>query len=270
MARRTQYDLIISLGTMCSCAQALRTAGLQFLSMPFDWVGGPGVLFKAQMMRDDFAGWWDAEGWTKMPDPPHSMNPWWKDKWGFTPGHDFHNGISFEEELPIIRARYRRRIDRMNRIIGASHRVLLVYIETPRYDVVEPGECARARKALNERWPNVSFEFLVLKHEEGVAFDRRREERGDCWRIVAYDYRNYREEGWFADCHEVAKWLRKDYSVADYRTDEERKAWKTRPKKDEYARYNVHNVFEYLYVKIQFKIFKHLRTRLERRGVVGV
>ena len=270
MKSRKCYDLVIGLGTMCSCSQALRTASLQLLSMPFDWVGGPGLVFKAKMMRDGFAGWWDAEGWTKLPDPPHSMNPRWRDKWGFTPIHDFHNGISFEEELPIIRARYRKRVDRLNRLIGAASSVLILYVETPDFEKTAPGDADAARRALNERWPQIRFDFLILKYEEGRSFRERMDEQRDGQRIVTYDYRNYKEETWTADFVRIARWLKRDYCVPDYRTLEEKKAWKTKPRQDEYARYNVHNVFEYLLVKFQFKIFKHLRKRLERRGVVGV
>lgn len=267
---RKHYDLIVGLGTMCSCSQALRAAELQLLSMPFDWVGGPGVLAKVRMMRDDFAGWLGSEGWTKLPDPPHATNSCWKDRWGFTPLHDFRIGVPFEDELPLVRTRYRRRIGRMNGIIDAAQRVLLVYIETPKYEKVAPGELDDARCVLNERWPDVCFEFLVLRYAEGVPFDRRTDESGNGWRFVSYDYRNRKEADWLADYAAIAKWLRREYSVTDYRTLEEREAWKGHSRKRAYAKYHVGNFLEYAFIKLQYKLYRHLRTRLERRGIAGI
>lgn len=270
MGRRLHYDVVIGLGTMCSCSQALREAKLQLLSLPFDWVGGPGIPFKARMMRDDFAGWWSDDGWKKLPEPPHSTNSWWEDKWGFTPLHDFHNLRTFEEQLPDVRARYRRRIDRLNALLDAAKRVLLVYVEAPRYARAEPGNPEEARKILQERWPQVQFDFLILKYVEGVSFADRRETLADGVRTVAYDYRDRGEKEWLADFVAIARWLRAEYAVVDYRTAAEKKAWKARPKQDEYRRYNVRNAFEYVWVKLQFKIYKHLRKRLEKRGVYGI
>lgn len=34
----TRYDLIVGMGKACSCSMSLRKAGLQHLSLPFDWM----------------------------------------------------------------------------------------------------------------------------------------------------------------------------------------------------------------------------------------
>ena len=255
------------MGAACSCSQALREAGLQFASFPFDWVLGPGICVKAQMMADDFAGWLEPGSFTRLQEPKFSTSAWYRDKFGFSLVHDFHVAVPFDEELPDVRAKYRRRIDRLSRLLDAAKRVLVVYIESGD-DSCQVEDAAKMRAILARRWPGVAFDALLMKHRVGLSFSRRNDASGDGWRIVQYDFKDPKEEEWRVDWHQVARWLKGEYEVVDYRTAEEREQWKLRARKRKYAEFKATNIFDYMATKIQYKIYKHLRKRLDRKGVV--
>ena len=54
MTNQTHYDLVFSLGQLCACSQALRTANLQFASYPLDWVGGSPIEVCASLVASRF------------------------------------------------------------------------------------------------------------------------------------------------------------------------------------------------------------------------
>ena len=182
---KKKYDVIFSMGAACSCSQALREAGLQFASFPFDWVGGPGMSFKAQMMVDDFAGWFAPGTLTRIEAPKFSTCTWYRDKFGFTPLHDFPVEVPLEERLPVVQAKYRRRIDRFTRLLDAARRVLVVHVESEGFTTSSVEDAVNARKTLARRWPGVAFDMLVVKYREGVPLSRRSDETGDGWLLAS-------------------------------------------------------------------------------------
>ena len=265
---KRKYDVVFGMGAACSCSQALREAGLQLASFPFDWVGGPGACFKAQMMVDDFAGWFGPETFTRLEPPKFSTAAWYRDKFGFTPIHDFHADVPFDEELPKVREKYRRRIDRLARLLDAAKRALVVYIESDGFETASVEDAARVRETLAGRWPGVAFDVLLMKYREGVPFSRRIDESGDGWRLVQYDFKDRGEEEWRVDWRQVARWMKGEYEVADYRTADEKSQWKRLSRKQKYAEFKAANWWDYTVTKVQYKMYKHLRTRLDRKGVI--
>ena len=265
---KKKYDMIFSMGAACSCSQALREAGLQFASFPFDWVVGPGICFRAQMIADDFPGWLEPETFIRVETPKFSTSVWYRDKFGFSLIHDFHVGVPFDEELPLVRAKYRRRIDRLSRLLDSANRALVVYIESGGAASASADDAVKVRETLARRWPCVDFDVLLVKYREGVPFSRRSDETGEGWRFVQYDFKDRREDEWRVDWRQVARWLRKEYEVVDYRTAEEKAQWKSRARKREYAEFKATNWWGYAVTKIQYKIYKHLRKRLLRKGIV--
>ena len=263
-----KYDVIFGMGYACSCTQALREAGLQHASFPFDWVGGRGIRFKAQLMADDFPKWFEPGTLTRMPDQKFSFHAFYRDIYDFTPIHDFSANVPLEEELPKVHAKYRRRIDRLARLLDGAKRVLVVYIETLTSAKSDPADIPEVRSTLARRWPNVKFEFLLLRFGEGVPFAERAEETGDGWRLVTYDYKDRKEEEWRADWHQIGHWLKTQYAVVDYRTEAEREAWRQSRRHADWARYHATSWTDYLMTKMRYKIYKHLRTVLSRKGVI--
>ena len=61
------YDFVFGLGRACACTQSLRSAGLQLLSLPWDWITyqltpqGPDLLLRVDLIASGFAGWFEEE-----------------------------------------------------------------------------------------------------------------------------------------------------------------------------------------------------------------
>ena len=127
-------------------------------------------------MVDDFPNWLNPET-LKPIDSPHTtaLTTIWTDCFGYTFVHDFHRGVSMDEELPTVKAKYRRRIDRMKRLIGASSQVLLVCVEMPGFPTVAEGHPNEVRRILRTKWPDVQFDFLIIRNcEDGAVADEDR------------------------------------------------------------------------------------------------
>lgn len=266
-----QYDFVLGMGTTCHCSQALREAGLQLTSLPFDWVGGPELRKKAEFMVAGFPGWFEAGTLTQIDSPyTTARTTAWSDKWGFTPVHDFHRGTPFDEERPKVMAKYRRRIDRMFRLLDASERVLVVYIESPGFPTTSIDEMKEARRLLGGRWPRARFDFLCLKESEGRSLGDAEESEDDGIRIVSCDYRESGGKGkvWVGDVKALARWFAGEYSVRDYRTDEERKSWRRKARQTKYAALNASGLVDYMLTKWRYKLYRHLHKKLSKKGLV--
>jgi len=269
MAGKCRYDLAIGIGGACSCSQALREAGLQFASFPFDWVLYSDIRTRVDQIRDDFADWLPKDALEDfMYDASNTGAIKRNVRTGVVFAHDFHRDVSFDEEWTQVSAKYRRRADRMYNKVSSSRRVLLMWVDVKYSPAVTDEDCAYVLKTFRGRWPNVAFELLRLSYDKGRAFDDRTEcEAGDV-RTVAFDYRDYSNPGWIADFKLIGRWLRREYSVRDYRTAEERASGRRLEKAKRYARFNANGFWVYLRTKCEYKLFTHLRKRLQRRGII--
>lgn len=264
-----EYDLVLGMGAMCACSQALREAGLQLSSFPFDWNGGPGIRGKTELILSDFRGWLDRENLKRSEiEPRHSFCQWWIGRDNFRFIHDFPANCRIDEELPKVQAKYRRRIDRMYDLIVRSKKVLIVYLACPKWEDCDADDAEYCRGRLRERWPEVEFDFLIICHDPQLPFARRRDETHEHCRVVAYDIQNHKEDTWLADYMQIAAWLRTQYRALDYRTDAERAAWKDQEKKAKYARFKARNWFELVINRLQYRLFKHFSNVMERKGIV--
>ena len=54
--KKERFDFICSLGSSCLCATSLRDAGLRLSSGPFDWLLGPGMKARVDLIVRDFEG----------------------------------------------------------------------------------------------------------------------------------------------------------------------------------------------------------------------
>lgn len=261
------YDLILGMGMDCRCSQTMRAAGLQFLSFPFDWLRGPSLPERAHHMVDDFPHWLNPET-LKPVDSPHTtaLTTIWTDCFGYTFVHDFHRSVPMDEELPKVRAKYRRRIERMKRLIGASSRVLLVCVEMPGFPTVAEEHPGEVRRILRTKWPDVQFDFLIIRNcEDGAVAD---EDRPDGIRMVRRNYLRTGGTAPAADVDGLAAWLKGEYSVRDYRTPAERRDRRRKARLTKYAEFNATGFWDYFRLRLQYKLYRHLHKRLVRKGVV--
>ena len=233
---KRHYDFIFCAGRACIATQAVRRAGLQFATFPWDWIGDPGVSERIGYICSDFAAWPRLEDleWRQAPElfanRKHVICR--RTKLFFL--HDFDPAKTIEEQYPVFAAKYERRIKRLYDCIRSSKNVLVVCVDSPHMKDQTPlDEGRRCRKALAEKFKGISFDFLQMTIEPGVRFeDRVDEEVEDGFFHIAYDYRDLSapRTANAIRLDEVAKLLASRFSVRDYRTDAERKSYAERRK----------------------------------------
>jgi len=265
---KQKYDLIFSAGSSCACSQALRHAGLQHISLPFDWAGGRCLRDKADRLQEDFAGWFERDTFELVTVPKFGRTTYWRDKWGFVPIHDLNTSQPLEQQLPAVQEKYRRRIRRLYRLLSASHRVLVVNLDDPLFLPGTEEDARRLRDVLSQKWPNAQFDVLLVKDERGRALADRKDSADGGLRVVTFDCLRFDEQPQgVLDYRKVGDWLASEYDVVDYRTPEERKQAKRKRRMAEYAKMGAKSFWGYHWNKVQYKLYKHLKKDLERRGV---
>lgn len=265
MAKR-HYDFVFPLGAACSCSQSLRLAGLQFASFPCDWLYGGTPVARAQGLADGFWGWFERAALVQH-DVPWNLEhePWRNAANGIVFKHDFDWNKPLEDMLPGVRDKYARRRTRLDRLIARSKSVLVVWINTPTSEPAAEADLQAARTILENHWPGITFDLLVLTCERGRAFGDRIDREADGIRTIAWDYFDGREE--FIDNGAMARFLASEYEMADYRTDEERRGWPARQKALKYAQYNATTWWGYFVNRTNYRLYRHFRRVIERKGL---
>jgi len=229
--KKRHYDFVFNLGVTCICSQALRKAGLQLASFPWDWVGGMTVLDRIRITCNDFKDWPRIEDLEWMCSPEISGNKPHVEcrRTGLYFIHDFEQGESIESQYGQFIEKYTRRFRRFFLCMESSKRVLMVSIVNP-FCPVTPSidECRECRRLLSERFKGVTCDFLLLTVDEGRSFSNRVEEEVDKGLFhVAYDYRKLPANrlGDPIVLDQVAQYLASRFSVRDYRTAAEKKSY---------------------------------------------
>lgn len=159
------YDLIVSLGSSCGITMALRSLGLQRQSMPFDWLGSPGLPEVVAMIESDFAGWLEKDDLVLW-DVTHEkgvIHRFYKNlKTGFGFPHEFSNAEPFEENYGRVREKYARRVERFRRETGAAKSVLFAYLERPYAPRLPDETLVEMRDRLARRHPAASVDLLYV------------------------------------------------------------------------------------------------------------
>jgi len=268
---KRKYDLCFCIGDTCKGTLSLREAGLQFLSFPLDWCGGPRFVEKASHIRDGFAGFLDVANLEKLPVAKTSQTQLYRDrKLGYTIIHEFHTNVPFEKELPVVRARLDRRINRFLGLLDHAKSALVLWINIPGAPVETPETAREVRRILAERCPNTHFDVLMMSYREGIPVAEMSDEEKDGVRHLGFDYKNHRgsTEYWEADQNLISTWLASQYEMDDYRTDAEKAAWAKKAATEKFDRFKAKNWFEYVHTKIQYKLYRHLAKRMERKGLI--
>ena len=240
---KLKYDLAIPLGEACSATESLREAGFQLLSFPHDWIapdnsGGDlsqhDLIHRARQLASRFRDWFLKEDLKLIGHPPGGRKDIYANRSnGLVFNHDFLHGVDFDAAYPEIRARYRRRADRLLEILDSARRILIVRVERPGEKLIRPfptpaEDCLEARRILSDAFPGKTFDIFLFAFERGRAEkDALEETLAPGITRLAFDYHNY-APGFLEYAVRVdrtAAILRKRFRVADYRTRGERMAW---------------------------------------------
>ncbi len=191
---KKQYDLIVSLGAACPCTTALRAQHLQDFSYPFDWLFGGTLVGRTEILVHDFKNWFNKEDLIFSHEVPNVNGmAYLNKKTEIVYNHDFKKGKSFEEQYPIIEAKYSRRIDRLIEKAETAENILFVFIERPDYKTqMSDKELLQVERLLHKRFGN-KVDLLYLFCND-VPFKNRE----DVWisphvRKVIFDYQLHKK-----------------------------------------------------------------------------
>ena len=268
-----KYDLVFSLGNACSCSLALRKAGLQYASFPFDWmIRGPFAL-RVETLLAGFPSWpgrlCDLELMPGKSNTEHLMCHDRKTDLLFP--HDFPLGKTIAESYDGVVAKYRRRIDRLLRLLSTAKRVLAVYVELPGFPETPALELNNGIAELRRGYPGVQMDLLYFFHVPDVAFrDRQDVCIGDGVRKISFDFKERRDGAFLygADPELVAAAIRAaGIRVRDYRTPDERRAYRLAQRADLMRRMGAKNRWQLFVNRLEYRICRHFAKRLVRKGV---
>ena len=231
-----QYDLVLPFGVACSCSQSLRRAGLQLLSLPFDWIGRQkGEAFwetdastRAAFIRDGFPAFLNLEDFEYRGEHTNGKSSYFNRRTGFVFLHDFPGGVPIADSITAIREKYARRIERLYQLLSVSKRILLCRLDRPdlgAFTTLE--ECRAARRILAERYPTATIDVVLLQCDPNVPFaDCRLEAVEDGLFRLAFDYADKAPDAdpKIPDFKLTSGALATHFAVRDYRTPEERRA----------------------------------------------
>jgi len=266
---KTRYDLAVPMGYACSCSQAVRAAGLQFASFPFDWAApyGKNTLQKlVETLCDDFSAWFEKEDFDGMSQDDVGVwdtseaDAYINRRTGYFFPHDFPKGSDFDKAYEKVALKYRRRIARLYDLLQSAKRVLLVRMDSPAMSLVTTSEeCKEARARLMSKFPGVAFDLIYLTIDPTRPFAKRLVEWvSEGVLHVAFDYVDRRPgvAGYLTKVNETAAALSAHAKVRDYRTSEERREYVRRHHRERWAKLGATTFWGYQLARVRRALSK--------------
>jgi len=268
---KQKYDVIFSVGGACACSEGLRFANLQLASFPLDWIAGSDIRTRVNLLTDDLGDLLQPDLMRHIEELDIEKAYLYRNvKYTFNFPHDFPRGTVFEEQIGKVREKYMRRMRRLDALVAAARRVLFVWVDVPSSPQASDEDIAYCRDKLAARWPGAEFDAVVFQMDEDTPYRNRVVVRKPHLTTVRFAYRDqgYVGTGWRADHDILADWLRKNYAVADYRSEAERQRWNAFLAQRKYGRFKTDNPVVFFWRSVEYRIYKHFRKRLERKGVI--
>ena len=268
-----RYDIAFGLGVGCGVSISMRDAGVQYLSLPFDWIGCNDPARLADIAAGHFRDWMRFEDLeiTGVRIASQSAHFVVKNcRTGLLAPHDFSAYSSLKKQYPAFAEKMSRRIARLEGLLTSAKAVLLVNVENPqRPGCLSDADLARARDVLASAYPNAVFDLVCFQHEDGVRglAEHRVSERivrvGCKLQQVSHGVVEHTYE------HEpIIDWLRANVSVADPRTEEEIRAFAELKRRKHEDRFGTGGPLARMIARLQFRAYKKLQKSLERKGVI--
>lgn len=267
---KDRYDLAFSIGGACACSQALRRAGMQYASYPFDWVVGTPIDVRAHFFESDFADWIPRNALKLLGSCRETRKDIYQNKAnGMVFNHDFPCGAPFEDAYGVVCEKYRRRKNRLISEIRCSKSVLIVYLQVPNEPRVEDAVIVRSLERIRSQFQGVEFDLLVISQLEGRRFTKKCVRRV-CDGLFRVDF-DYATPGkgyeYVANDRKVARVLRKLVrKVRDRRSAEEKSSYRIQRRQKEFQKFHASGLWECLVNKLTWRLYKHFKNNLERKG----
>ena len=271
-----RYDLAFSLGYDCNASLALRRAGLQFYSYPFDWLTRAALAARADLLARRFEGWLDSPGGLDDlgPVPFERFAPRHRVVVDRASGlefrHDFPLALPVADALPEVAAKYRRRADRLLESIGRADRVLAVFAVGFRRPDLAMEELVAARRVLAAAFGD-KVDVLGLADDAPGGPDRppaAEEAEGGRVRRVSLRCLSETPQGIEVSDRALAEFLRAQVEVPDPRTPGEKRAHRELVRRREYAKYAARTRLGMFWNKLQYRRWRALSKALQRKGIL--
>ena len=273
--RRIPYDLVFSLGYDCNCSLALRRAGLQFYSYPFDWTTRAPLTARVDALANGFARWLRPEDlqdlgaatFDRFSNQHHVVVD---AATGLEFRHEFPLELSLAEGLPDVAAKYARRTERLLRAIRDSSRVLAVFTTGFRHESLSLAELEAASDRLDAAFGAGKIDVL------GVCDDAPDTPHDPVWensrngrvRRVSIAFGFHSAQGFEVRDRALARFLQDSFSARDPRTAKERRAYKVLERERTYRKYRANGSFSLLINKLQFRLYRTLAKKLQKKGIL--
>ena len=274
-----KYDFIFGIGRACACSQSLRLAGLQLLSLPWDWLATttkpdcPDLRMRLGIIESGFSDWLREEDLEFISDHADNGKDQYRNRrYPITYLHDFPRGVPLHESFPAVKAKYDRRVARFQRLMAESKSsVLAVCMDSPVADMADVAACREAQRRLQALYPHVKVDFLMMSLEYGRSFDNRTvEDLGDGLTRVAFDFKDYRpgKFDFSVDLAKCAAAMKALAAVKDYRTPAEVKAMAARVRRNKLQAAGVNSEWEYFWFRRRRELAR-LKESLFPRMVIA-
>lgn len=265
-----RYDIAFGLGVGCGVSISMRDAGVQYHSLPFDWIGCNDPVRLASIAADRFRDWMRLEdleitGVRIASQSVHFVVS--NRRTGLLAPHDFRAHTSLSRQYPAFAEKMSRRVARLENALSSAKDVLLVNVENPqRPGCLADADLERTRGILAAAYPNAVFDLVCFQHEEKFCEHRVSE------RIVRVGCRLQQvSQGIVSHTYEhepIIDWLRANVRVADTRTEDEIRAFAELKHRRHEDRFGHVGPFARMVARLQFRAYKKLQKALERKGVI--
>lgn len=268
---KQRYDFVFSCGYSCAVTQALRAAGLQFASFPFDWMATPSFPVAAETVAGDFAHWMDRAD-LELVDIRRGgimKHVYRNRRTGFGFVHDFSSFKVFDEDFPKQAEKYVRRIERFNRELAKAKKALAINVEWPILPRLDDDELRETKRTFSEKFPNCEFD-LVYCYEDAARKEPATVSSADGITVIAADYRTFvdGEVNHEMDNAFLVDWLKANVEVEDPRTAEEKAKYAADWEKQDKARWKGANWWQDMVNRTRFRHYRRLEKFLIAKGLL--
>lgn len=105
----TEFKYVISLGSYCPVAQAIKDLSFRNASYPFDWVISESFEKVIELIKNNFDGFLDYDNLYQY---TYNRDRYKNNKYLISFFHDFNRRESLRIQLPYVKRKYKRRIHR--------------------------------------------------------------------------------------------------------------------------------------------------------------
>jgi hypothetical protein len=158
------YRYAVSLGGTCQPAWHLRKNKLRTASYPFDWIGTPTDSL-CTLLATDFQDFFHRPYLHIRGDNEIGKLDVVNTKYKILFAHDFTAANRFDEEYPVLKDKFERRIERFCDVLKSGERVLLIRIRIDREDA------RKITDTLNRKFPNLRYTLFAVDSTEEIRED---------------------------------------------------------------------------------------------------